>query len=190
MDIFLAAAFRRKTTTFRPYNAIRAFSSSPRPAKPPKLPPRLKVSEEEIEESFLKGSGPGGQKINKTNSAVQLKHVPTGVVVKCQLSRSREENRKRARRLLADKLDIMRNGENSRYNLKAKDIAQKKAHRAKRAAKKYRDPEAHAVEKAARRAKKLGSEWKSLELERGLPGGDVAPVRNPEDLNYRLPSTR
>lgn len=54
---------------------------------------------------FIKGGGKGGQKINKTNSKVQLRHIPTGIVVSCQYSRSREQNRKRAREILAGKVD-------------------------------------------------------------------------------------
>ncbi|KAK0626868.1 RF-1 domain-containing protein [Immersiella caudata] len=109
-------------------------TTSPLPVKQmpsrPKPPP-----ESEIEEAFLKGSGPGGQKINKTNSAVQLKHIPTGIVVKCQATRSRENNRKTARELLAAKLDELVNGDQSRNaivgNVKKKraDSAAKKSRR-------------------------------------------------------------
>lgn len=70
-----------------------------------RLPPRPKVLEDEIEEVFIKGGGNGGQKINKTNSKVQLKHIPTGLVVSSQFSRSREDNRKRAREILAMKVE-------------------------------------------------------------------------------------
>ncbi|CEJ80950.1 Putative RF-1 domain-containing protein [[Torrubiella] hemipterigena] len=108
--------------------------SSPHNIK--QLPPRPRPPpEEEIEESFLKGSGPGGQKINKTNSAVQLKHTPTGIVVKSQATRSREQNRKHARELLAQRLDDLNNGEQSRStivgNIKKKrsDSASKKSRR-------------------------------------------------------------
>src|SRR3712207_3914024 len=66
------------------------------------LPPRRIIPDTEIIENFLKGSGPGGQKINKTSSAVQLKHIPTGIVVKCQDTRSRTQNRKTARQLLGE----------------------------------------------------------------------------------------
>ncbi|KAK0652240.1 peptide chain release factor class I/class II [Cercophora newfieldiana] len=96
----------------------------------PKPPP-----EDEIEESFLKGSGPGGQKINKTNSAVQLKHIPTGIVIKCQATRSREQNRKTARDLLALRLDELVNGDQSRtaivgnFKKKRADSAAKKSRR-------------------------------------------------------------
>ncbi|KAH0408375.1 hypothetical protein KCU90_g21991, partial [Aureobasidium melanogenum] len=67
------------------------------------LPPRPTILESDITEAFLKGTGPGGQKINKTSSAVQLKHLPTGLVIKCQETRSRSQNRKIARRILAER---------------------------------------------------------------------------------------
>ncbi|VEU19669.1 DEKNAAC100332 [Brettanomyces naardenensis] len=82
------------------------------------MPPRPKVSELEIEEKFIKGgSGNGGQKINKTNSKVQLKHIPTGIVVTSQATRSRDQNRKIAREILAMKLDEMEKGKESRAQL-------------------------------------------------------------------------
>ena len=78
------------------------------------LPPRPKFTpemESEIEESFLHGGrGPGGQKINKCNSKVQLKHVPSGIVVNCQETRSRDKNRKIAREKLAMEIAVWKNG--------------------------------------------------------------------------------
>lgn len=102
------------------------------------LPPRLKINEGDITESFLKGSGPGGQKINKTSSAVQLKHLPTGLVVKSQDTRSRSQNRKIARRLLADKLEQMMNGAESRTAIKAETHRKKRASKLKKTRRKYR----------------------------------------------------
>jgi len=65
----------------------------------------LGIREGDLIERFVLGSGSGGQKINKTASSVYLKHLPTGIEVKCQMSRSREENRQEARRLLCMKLE-------------------------------------------------------------------------------------
>ena len=62
------------------------------------------VREEDLEERFVLGSGAGGQKVNKTSSAVSLRHVPSGLAVKVQASRSREVNRWMARRTLAERL--------------------------------------------------------------------------------------
>ena len=63
----------------------------------------LGIKDEDIVEKFIQGSGKGGQKVNKTSSCVYLKHLPTGLEVKCQKERSRTLNRFYARRLLADK---------------------------------------------------------------------------------------
>jgi len=73
--------------------------------------PRL--YEDELEEKFTKGSGPGGQNVNKITNAVFLKHEPTGLWVKCHETRSVEQNRKLARKLLINKLDNFVNGEQS-----------------------------------------------------------------------------
>lgn len=103
------------------------------------LPPRRIILDSEIEENFLKGSGPGGQKINKTSSAVQLKHLPTGIVIKCQESRSRSFNRKQARRLLSDRIEELELGEQSRTVVKAKERSKKKASADKKKRRKYRE---------------------------------------------------
>lgn len=63
------------------------------------------LREEDILEKFILGSGKGGQKINKTASCVYLKHLPSGIEVKCQEERSRDLNRLFARRLLCSKLE-------------------------------------------------------------------------------------
>ncbi len=60
------------------------------------------VCEEDLEESFILGGGPGGQKTNKTSSVVRLSHEPSGLAVKCGETRSRETNRWLARRMLAE----------------------------------------------------------------------------------------
>lgn len=68
----------------------------------------LRVSEEDLVEKFILGSGPGGQKINKTSSCVYLKHMPSGIEVKCQSGRSREANRHQARVELCDTIEGIR----------------------------------------------------------------------------------
>ncbi|TPX71535.1 hypothetical protein SpCBS45565_g01002 [Spizellomyces sp. 'palustris'] len=72
------------------------------------------LNETDLEESFVKGSGPGGQKINKCRHRVQLKHVPTGLMAESQRFRELAANRKEARKLLRLKLDEMINGDLSR----------------------------------------------------------------------------
>ncbi|RSL46280.1 hypothetical protein CEP53_010391 [Fusarium sp. AF-6] len=133
------------STLFRPLRLGAALSPFGSPVRPftiisthlaKALPPRPKPPpESEIEESYVKGSGPGGQKINKTNSAVQLKHIPTGIVVKSQATRSRDQNRKHARELLAQRVDEFHNGDQSRSAIvglvkkKKADSASKKSRR-------------------------------------------------------------
>ncbi|MES2440451.1 MAG: peptide chain release factor-like protein [Verrucomicrobiota bacterium] len=70
----------------------------------------LGITEADLLEKFVRGSGAGGQKINKTSNCVFLKHLPTGVCIKCQMDRSREMNRFLARRELCDQLDAIREG--------------------------------------------------------------------------------
>jgi protein subunit release factor B len=66
---------------------------------------RLGVAASDIEERFIRGSGPGGQKINKTSSTVWLRHRPTGIEVRCQAQRSQAANREWAWREMCGKLE-------------------------------------------------------------------------------------
>ncbi|THW61892.1 hypothetical protein D6C86_00455 [Aureobasidium pullulans] len=137
-------SLRRVFLSARPIPAARlsAFraccftTTTPLPQKP--LPPRPTIEESDITEAFLKGTGPGGQKINKTSSAVQLKHLPTGIVIKCQETRSRSQNRKIARRILAERIELLTLGDDSRAALKAEREKKKKASKNKKARRKYR----------------------------------------------------
>lgn len=72
-----------------------------------------KLDEADLEEQFVRGSGPGGQATNKTNNAVLLKHIPTNLVVKCHETRSLWDNKKRAREIMVTKLDNLLNREHS-----------------------------------------------------------------------------
>ncbi|KAJ8946367.1 hypothetical protein NQ318_010132 [Aromia moschata] len=79
--------------------------------------------EDDLQEMHVRGSGPGGQKTNKTSNCVVLKHLPSGIVVKCHETRSLEENQKRARASLLTKLDNLLNGDHSiAAQLKALDV--------------------------------------------------------------------
>ncbi|KAF9977716.1 hypothetical protein BGZ73_005079 [Actinomortierella ambigua] len=91
----------------------------------------------DFRERFIKGGGNGGQKINKTNSNVELKHYETGIVVQCQATRSLPQNRKLARRILIARLDEYYNGSMSKRARKAEKIRDKKRRAARKSAKKY-----------------------------------------------------
>lgn len=65
----------------------------------------LGIDPAEVEERFVRGAGPGGQKINKTSSTVWLRHRPTGVEVRCQRERSQSANRELAWAELGTKLE-------------------------------------------------------------------------------------
>ncbi|KAI9729508.1 MAG: hypothetical protein M1818_008480 [Claussenomyces sp. TS43310] len=96
------------------------------------------VDEDEFTESFLKGTGPGGQKINKTSSAVQLKHIPTGLVLKVQATRSRTQNRKIARQMLADRLEEIEKGKESRAAVVGETKRKRKSSAVKKSKRKYK----------------------------------------------------
>jgi protein subunit release factor B len=65
----------------------------------------LGIREEDLVEKFILGSGRGGQNLQKTSSCVYLKHLPTGIEIKCQRERSRDMNRYLARRELCEKIE-------------------------------------------------------------------------------------
>jgi protein subunit release factor B len=94
---------------------------------------RLGVSEDDLEESFVRASGPGGQKVNKTSTCVFIRHLPTGLSVKCQRERSQAVNRFIARRLLLDKIERMQKGIISRERERIEKIRRQKRKRSKRA---------------------------------------------------------
>jgi len=78
-----------------------------------------KIQEADLEEKFVRGSGPGGSAVNKNSNCAVLTHIPTGIVIKCHTSRCLDENRKIARQLLISKLDEV-------YNQGKSIISQKK----------------------------------------------------------------
>jgi protein subunit release factor B len=93
----------------------------------------LGVAESDFEESFIRSSGPGGQKVNKSSSCVYLVHIPTGLAVKCQRERSQALNRYLARRLLLDKIEFMQKGFIAEQRKKTEKLRRQKRKRSKRA---------------------------------------------------------
>jgi protein subunit release factor B len=96
----------------------------------------LGIREEDIEEKFIRSSGSGGQKVNKTSTCVYLRHMPTGIEVKCMEERSQSLNRFLARRELVEKIS-KRSGQHTSHDVKIGKIRRQKAKREKRARLKY-----------------------------------------------------
>ncbi len=113
----------------------------------------LGVSESDIEETFVRSSGPGGQKVNKTSSCVYLLHIPTGLAVKCQRERSQSLNRYLARRLLLDKIERAQKGFVEEEREKIEKIRRQKRKRSKRAKEKILTDKHHQTEKKVLRSK-------------------------------------
>ena len=94
---------------------------------------QLGVREEEFRETFVRSSGPGGQKVNKTSSCVFLVHLPTGLSVKCQQERSQALNRFLARRILLDRIERLRTGLVTAERMRVEKIRRQKRRRSRRA---------------------------------------------------------
>jgi peptide chain release factor len=93
----------------------------------------LGIFEEDLEENFIRSGGKGGQNVNKVASCVQIKHLPSGLEVKCQKERAQALNRFYARRLLCEKLDQKINREQSEAQKRLEKIRRQKRKRSKRA---------------------------------------------------------
>jgi protein subunit release factor B len=92
---------------------------------------KLNIREEDVVERFIRSQGSGGQKVNKTSSAVYLKHLPTGTEVKVQKDRSQSINRFLAWRLLAEKIQALQEGK-GRTLAEAEKIRKQKSRRLRR----------------------------------------------------------
>ena len=93
----------------------------------------LGVREQDIDEHFVRSSGAGGQKVNKTSTCVMLLHRPTGIQVKCQKERSQALNRFLARRLLLDKIEKKLSRTRTEAEQKIAKIRRQKRKRSRRA---------------------------------------------------------
>ncbi|MEK7146076.1 MAG: peptide chain release factor-like protein [Patescibacteria group bacterium] len=114
---------------------------------------RLGIHAEEIEEKFVRGSGAGGQKVNKTSSTVWLRHGPTGVEVKIQKHREREKNRQSAYKLLILKIEEKILGKKSAAAQKQFKIRKQKQRRNRKSKEKMLQEKHHRAEiKANRKA--------------------------------------
>lgn len=93
----------------------------------------LGIKESDIVERFVHSSGPGGQNVNKRSTCVYLRHLPTGIEVKCQRDRSQAMNRFLARRILVNKIEAMVRGRQSDEEQRIEKIRRQKRKRSKRA---------------------------------------------------------
>ena len=98
-----------------------------------RLMQRLGVQERELEESFIRSSGPGGQNVNKVSTCVVLRHRPSGLEVRCQRERSQALNRFLARRMLLARLEAQRLGQLSEEAQRIAKIRRQKRKRSRRA---------------------------------------------------------
>jgi protein subunit release factor B len=112
----------------------------------------LGVREADLDESFVRSGGHGGQNVNKVSTCVMLLHRPTGVSVKCQETRQQGLNRFIARRRLLDKIEAVKNGFVAAQRAEIEKIRRQKRKRSRRAKNKMlADKSHHAGQKAARR---------------------------------------
>jgi protein subunit release factor B len=118
----------------------------------------LGVREADLDESFVKSGGAGGQNVNKTATCVMLVHRPSGLQVKCQATRQQGLNRFLARRLLLDKIEELRTGRVAAEQARIEKIRRQKRKRSRRAkARMLDDKSRHADKKTARRTG--GDSW-------------------------------
>ena len=113
----------------------------------------LGIHDEDIEERFVRGSGSGGQKINKTSSCVWVIHKPTGIEVKCQKERSQSLNRFFARRDLCEKIVELKAEEKSKRQQRIEKIRRQKRKRSQRAKNRMLDDKNKQSQKKQQRRK-------------------------------------
>ena len=114
---------------------------------------RLGLSEGDLQETFIRSSGPGGQKVNKTATCVYLVHVPSGLSVKCQKTRSQAMNRFLARRILLDRMERLQKGQVDAERKRIEKLKRQKRKRSKRAQEKVLQAKRRQSEKKALRSK-------------------------------------
>jgi protein subunit release factor B len=115
----------------------------------------LGIREEDLKESFVRSRGKGGQHVNKVSTAVKLRHLPSGLEVRCEAERSQALNRYRARVLLADKLEETVKGRQSEARKRLEKIRRQKRRRSRRAKEKVLAEKHMQAEKKERRKRVL-----------------------------------
>ncbi len=112
----------------------------------------LGVLESDLEESFVRSGGHGGQNVNKVATCVMLLHRPSGIAVKCQTTRHQGQNRQLARALLLDKLEALRKGQAEAERARVEKLRRQKRGRSRGAKQRMlADKSFHAAKKSSRR---------------------------------------
>jgi len=119
---------------------------------------KLGIRDADIEEKFVRSSGPGGQNVNKVSTAVYLKHLPSGIEVKMQEARSQALNRFLARRLLVEKLETRILGRQSAEEQRIEKIRRQKRRRSRRAKARMLDDKHHHATKKDLRQRPRGDD--------------------------------
>ena len=113
----------------------------------------LGVRETDIDETFVRSGGHGGQNVNKTATCVMLLHRSTGLRVKCQATRQQGLNRFLARRLLLDKIEALKKGHVDAERSRTEKIRRQKRRRSRRAKQRMLDnKKRHSTKKESRRS--------------------------------------